>query len=145
MFITFFGSGYGVDYSSIYRFRAAFYGFQLFFRRPFFGNGFDSVYANYYVMAHNNIAEIAADFGIFALIIEEFFILFPLYFVFKKNNRSLEFRPFIMSTLIFMFLFQFFLVSFNSKIECIILPLCFAMIFPYEKRYVPIDHRTINI
>ena len=70
-----FGVGdYRIDSSTIGRFSAAMYGFRLFAESPLFGNGYNSVVSNYKIMAHNNIVEICADYGIFALIAEEILI-----------------------------------------------------------------------
>lgn len=146
MITSFFGGTGKGDDSFIYRFRGAYYAFQLFLRRPFYGNGFDSVYRNYVIMAHNNIAEIASDFGIFALFIEEFFIVYPLIkSAFKKNKIDRYYAIFAITCLFYMLFFQIFLVSFNSKIECIILPLCFAMLFSYRKKVVKNDYYRIDI
>ena len=146
MIASFFGGSGKGDDSFVYRFRGAYYAFQLFLRRPFYGNGFDSVYRNYVIMAHNNIAEIASDFGIFALTIEEFFILYPLIKAsFKKNKIEKHYSLFIIPCLFYMFFFQIFLVSFNSKIECILLPLCFAMLFSYRRKVIENDYYRIDI
>ena len=146
MITSFFGGTGKGDDSFVYRFRGAYYAFQLFLRRPFYGNGFDSVYRNYVIMAHNNIAEIASDFGIFALTIEEFFILYPLIKAsFKKNQIEKYYSLIIIPCLFYMFFFQIFLVSFNSKIECILLPLCFAMLFSYRKKVIKNDYYRIDI
>ena len=126
------GNGSRGDASFEGRFRGAYYGFVLFLNKPFFGNGFDAVNMNYIIMAHNNVAEVAADFGVFALLIEEFFIIFPLFKIikFQPNKQGLfsPFLPLAFSALFFMLFFQLFLVSFNSKIESIMIPMSFSLL-----------------
>ena len=146
MITSFFGGVGKGDDSFVYRFRGTYYAFQLFLRRPIYGNGFDSVYRNYVIMSHNNIAEIASDFGIFALAIEEFFIIYPLIKAsYKKNKIEKYYSFFIITCLFYTLFFQMFLVSFNSKIECIILPLCFAMLFLRQKKVIRNDYYRIDI
>ena len=111
------------DSSALSRFNAMINGFRLFFESPLFGNGANSVSNNYMIMAHNNIAEIGADFGVFALIFEEAIIIYP----FIKDEKSTS-KGKILTTLFgfYIFMIQFFLVVFNSKVESILLPLLFA-------------------
>ena len=116
-----FGVGdYRIDSSTIGRFSAAIYGFRLFAESPLFGNGYNSVVNNYKIMAHNNIAEIGADYGIIALIAEEILVLFPFIQLKKTAKKA---RAFVILFSSYLFLIQFFLVIFNSKIESILIPL----------------------
>ena len=117
---SFFGNikGAGVDNSTILRFKGALYGFELFFKNPIFGNGYSSVYRNYVIMAHNNFAEIAADFGIVGILSYETIILSIFLKVKAKHKTS------IILLLVYIFIFQLFLVSFNDKITCMVLALC---------------------
>ncbi len=120
-----FGIGdYGIDSSTTGRFSAALYGFRLFLDSPLFGNGFNSVVGNYKIMAHNNIAEIGADYGMFALLFEEVIIAYPL---FVRRDCNKKATIFVILICIYIFLVQFFLVVFNSKIESILLPLAFVL------------------
>jgi O-antigen ligase len=117
---------YSGDDSFEARLLGAYYGMGLFVNKPFFGNGFDSVYANYSIMAHNNFIEILADFGIFAFIVEEIMLFVP--FVHSIKNAHLEKDSasnfFVFVVMLFIILFQFFLVSYNSKVECMLIPIC---------------------
>ncbi len=120
-----FGIGdYRIDSSTTGRFSAALYGFRLFLDSPLFGNGFNSVVENYKIMAHNNIAEIGADYGLFALLFEEVMIVYPL---FARRDCNKKASIFVILICIYIFLVQFFLVVFNSKIESILLPLVFVL------------------
>lgn len=110
------------DSSSEGRFYAAIYGFKLFFQSPLFGNGYNSVVSNYKIMAHNNIAEISADYGIFALIIEELLLFVPL---FKRKKTDIQ--KLLILPLLYLLLIQLFLVSFNSKIDCIMLAIIYSL------------------
>lgn len=127
-----FGVGdYRIDSSTIGRFSAAMYGFRLFAESPLFGNGYNSVVNNYKIMAHNNIAEIGADYGIFALIAEEILILFPFTQLKKVPKKT---KAFIILFSSYLFLIQFFLVIFNSKIESILIPL--VIVLSGENRFI---------
>ena len=123
MINAFFGNveGAGVDNSFVSRFKGALYGIKLFFQNPLFGNGYDSVYRNFYIMAHNNVVEVAADFGLFGLITHECILLTPIFFNKKK-------RPEILLLLMFTVIFQLFLVSFDSKIDSMIVPFCYLFV-----------------
>ena len=118
-----FGSQH-VDTSTIGRFRGAQYGFKLLFESPLFGNGFNSVVANYKIMAHNNLAEIGADFGLPALILEEVLILYPL---FSRKKAAKKDIVFVLVIGFYIFAVQFVLVTFNSKIEAMLIPLLYAV------------------
>lgn len=117
--------GVRYDASAAERFKAAVYGFRLFFESPLFGNGLNSVASNFRVMAHNNFAEIGADYGIFALVFEEILICYPL---FKGKGVGKRGKAFVLLAGSFIFLTQFFLVVFNSKIESIVLAVVYALI-----------------
>ncbi len=123
MIYSFFGFGVStsIDSSSVYRFCGALYGFKLLFQNPFFGNGYRSVYRNYFIMSHNNISEIAASFGIFGLIVEELMICLPLFN--KWKDKKIE----VILINIYILIFQLFLVSYNAKIEAILLPMTFCL------------------
>lgn len=131
MFESFFASGAGGgDDSFEARLLAAMYGFGLFVQSPFVGNGFDAVYLNYNIMAHNNIVEVIADFGLTAFVIEELIILSPLLF-YKKYIHS-TCKPLILLVLLYTILFQLFLVSYNSKVELILIPIIHSFIFEQQ-------------
>ena len=121
------------DNSTASRFRAAKYGFELLFESPLFGNGFNSVYSNFKIMAHNNIAEIGADFGLPALILEETLILYPLL---SKRKTQAKDAVLIIVVGFYIFAIQFFLVTFNSKIEAIMIPLLYVLL-DKECSFVP--------
>ena len=114
-----------MDGSAAQRLNVAIYGLRLFLESPLFGSGYNSVFTNYYVMAHNNIVEIAADYGFLALFAEQVKILYPL-FVIKKVNK--EKRLLVLMLCIYLFGIQFFLVSFNSKIESFLIPVVYLLI-----------------
>lgn len=112
------------DSSALSRFNAMINGFRLFFESPIFGNGYNSVVNNYMIMAHNNIAEIGSDYGVFALLFEEIIIIYPI----LKDEKSTEKGKIFTAIFgLYIFMIQLFLVVFNSKVESIILPLLFAV------------------
>lgn len=123
------------DGSASNRLNVAIYGFRLFLDSPLFGSGYSSVYRNYYVMAHNNIVEIAADYGFFALFFEEVKILYPL-FTFRQVEKDKKLL--VLMLCIYLFGIQFFLVSFNSKIEAFLIP------FIYLFLQKPLDYSTVS-
>ena len=85
-----------------------------------------------FTAAHNNIAEIGADFGIFAVLFEEIIILYPLI---KDKNSNKNEKIFTGLFCAYIFLIQLFLVVFNSKVECILLPLVFILTNDKEAFY----------
>lgn len=128
IFATLVGSNkYKSDASALERSRAAIYGFRLLLESPLLGNGYSSVVKNYVAMAHNNFAEIGADYGIFALILEELIILYPLFNRKRANKNNVLFIKLVS---FYIFLVQFVLVVFNSKIESILLPIIFVLSRP---------------
>lgn len=129
------------------RLGGALVGFRIFLQYPLTGNGIDAVYNEYFITAHNNFSEVLADFGIFGFMAEEALFVIPMVaFVKKKWKNGIWFFP----CLLFFFLFQFFLLSYNSKPDNLILTLCFASAFPngfypscLEKRVVSMGRANI--
>ena len=125
IFTSLFNSGDNrPDASTLGRLQAAVYGFRLFLENPLFGGGFNFVVNNYMIMAHNNVAEIGADYGVFAVLFEEIIILYPLI---KDDNSSDDEKILTGMFGLYILLIQLFLVVFNSKVEAILLPLLFAV------------------
>ena len=139
VFNSFFGSVNSARYdnSAILRFRGAIYGFELFFHNPFFGNGYSSVYRNYYIMSHNNIAEICADFGIVGILSYESILAISL--VKNKNKRFC-----IILILLYIIIFQLFLVCFNDKITSILVAFC-ASNARFEKKTIVAGATFANV
>ena len=126
IFVSLFNIGKTrADSSALQRLDGAIAGFQLFMESPLFGNGCNSVYRNYTIMAHNNIAEIAADYGLFALLFEEILLVYPLFNLKRINNK---YKPFAIMLAVYIILLQFFLVIFNSKVESLLIPFLYLMI-----------------
>ena len=112
------------DSSAIGRYNAMVFGFRLFCESPLFGNGYNSVVNSYMIMAHNNISEIGADYGIFALLFEELLIIYPV----LRDEKAVEKGKLFTAIFgMYVFVIQMFLVVFNSKVELIVLPLMFIM------------------
>ena len=132
--ISIFGTLFGInnvsneyDASTVIRFQALTYSFQLFLNSPLFGNGYESVFLNYNVMSHNNFGEIAANFGIFAVITYELILFLPL--IYLKRIKP-NYRYFAFTILLYFILLQFFLLLFNSKIENIFLGVVYGLVCP---------------
>jgi len=145
IFSTFFGTGNKIDESSVGRFDFAVEAFKLFFEKPLLGNGFNSVPLFTYgrgSYAHNNFAEILANFGFVFFALYEFVLLLPLLRKeFRKNNGCLFFFS------LYIFIFQLFLVTYYLKIDGLILPL-FAASIPstgpvFSASYSPTKKRII--
>jgi hypothetical protein len=131
------------DLSTFERWNAAVSGFYLFLEKPLFGWGANYVSTSdvYSIYSHNNIAEVAACFGIFGLLSEETLFIKPFIHSLKKKNYSTD-RLFMFSAMIafFMIIFQFFLVSYYSKIEFYYLSLMYSSM-PTEVIDMPkLDH-----
>lgn len=143
MFASLGISGGRSDGSFEDRFQGAVVGFRIFLNYPLTGNGYDSVYANFSITAHNNFSEVLADFGIFGFILEESFFIIPMYALWKKRWPNGQwFAP----TLLFFFCFQLFLLSCNSKPDNLLITLCFASSYPagcypkfLKKRFIKTD------
>lgn len=99
---------------------------RLFLSRPMFGYGYDQV--QYFthgqgLFSHNNFTELAASFGIVTLIVYEVLLIMPLIKMIKtkKMNQNLSIL------IVYLFIFQIFLVIFRKKIEFILMPLFFSI------------------
>ena len=121
-----FSNGGNVDYSFIDRFNLAFYGLRLFSSKPLFGYGYDQV--QYYTwgknaFSHNNFIELLASFGVFGFISFEFILIFPIFKNWKKTDKEIA-----IFSLLYLFLFQLFLIIYRKKIEYFLIPLAFSLI-----------------
>ena len=102
--------------------------FRMFFTKPLFGFGYDQVQYQTEGIAqfsHNNFTELAASFGVLAMVLYQAILLIPLIHMArqKKINTTL-----VMLTL-YLFIFQMFLVIFRKKIEFILFPLFFSIAY----------------
>lgn len=127
IFNAFFEPGEKVDGSASDRIKLFVEGFELFLTRPFLGYGYDQV--QYYthgvgMFSHSNIAELLASFGVVGFLAFEALIVYPLYYAFKNDKYKKE----AITTLFYLFIFQFFLIIFRKKIEFMLIPLGFACI-----------------
>jgi len=123
MIYSLFGFG-GGDRSANERFELAKDAFLFFLDSPIFGHGYNYV-AEHSVgfFAHNNFLEILADYGLFALVFFETMLIIP-FLRLRKHRGSI--KVFIGSTLIYLFVFQLFLVTYYTKIDHIIISFAFA-------------------
>ncbi|MDD4211348.1 MAG: O-antigen ligase family protein [Clostridia bacterium] len=130
IFNTFVSGNGGIDNSSAFRFEFILNGLRLFAKAPLFGFG-------YYMTAHfsatsgsfthNNIAELLGCHGIFSLIVFEVLMILPLIKESKKNPR-------VFTSILFITLFQLFLVQYNKKIEYVLLAIAFSF---FQINYIP--------
>lgn len=121
MFASLFSGTSSGDDSFNWRLKASMYALRIWISNPLLGGGYGAVYSSYLSMSHNNIAEILASFGIFALIIEEVILFLPL---FKDRLNT----PSVFLVVSYIIIFQLFLVSYNSKIEQALLPICYSFV-----------------
>lgn len=125
MINSMFSKGDSVDNSFVDRFNLALYGLRLFISKPIFGYGYDQV--QYFTwgknaFSHNNFVELLASFGIVGFVFFEALLIYPIIKGVRKNNEIAFF------SLLYIFVFQFFLIVFRKKIEYFIIPLAFSFI-----------------
>jgi hypothetical protein len=133
MIAVFFGKNTGaLDYSSEHRLELALQAIYLFLQKPIFGGGFNAVASDAFriMFAHNNFAEILADFGIFALVVFEILIFYPMSKLKRKNEPLSGFGLFVC---FYMMVMQFFVVTYYSKIEYLLLAFVYATIFDVKE------------
>lgn len=130
IFSTFFGnSGTQIDYSARDRFEYAVDAFKLFASRPLFGYGPGGVISySSGGYAHNNFAELLADYGLVGFVFFEAVIIRLLCSSYKKKKDNYSLC--IFGIALYLFIFQFFLVTFNIKIDYLL----FAVLFGYIER-----------
>ena len=144
IFSTFFGKpGSKIDYSARDRFEYAIDAFKLFAARPLFGYGPGGVISHSSGgYAHNNFAELLADYGFVGFIFFEFLIIKPLYFAYKKKKNN--FSLCIFGITLYIFIFQFFLVTFNVKIDYIFFAIFFGCIEAKKKGVIEFGFDRLN-
>ncbi len=120
------GGGRG-DGSTESRFSSIIIGLRIFLENPLFGAGNDAVFRNYDITSHNNFAQVLANYGIFAFLAHESVMVLSLV---KLKKADVPYKLIVLPTLLYVFLFQFFLFTFNSKPASILIPLCFYLVFP---------------
>lgn len=134
MFESFFSGSGNVDYSFVDRFYLAIYGLRLFISKPIFGYGYNQV--QYYTwgknaFSHNNYVELLGSFGVIGFIIFEIIMFYPFVKNIRRANKELP-----LYTLLYLILFQAFLIIFRKKIEYFIIPLSFSFIeYPVHKYF----------
>lgn len=110
-------------------------GLRLFLTRPLFGFGYDQVQHFTHgvgLFSHNNFIELGASFGVLGLLAYETLLLMPLIKMFKHKRINQN----LLILVIYLFIFQFFLVIFRKKIEFILMPLFFSIsCFGYYSYY----------
>lgn len=119
---TFSSSNSGYDSSTAARFHGAIYGLALWSQRLIFGTGGNAGIFQYFdVMAHNNISQTASWYGLFGLVFEEMIIFYPLI---KSRGKDVN----ILLLIVYIIVFQFLLVSINSKTENMVIPICVSLL-----------------
>ncbi len=139
-----FESGRG-DGSFESRYKSIVVGLRIFLENPLFGAGNEAVYRSYRTTAHNNFAQVLASYGIFAFVAHEAVIILPIA---KLRKSSEPYKKLVLPMLLFIFLFQFFLFTFNSKPGSILIALCFYLMFPdgcYTKSMKRASVRTTRL
>ena len=139
--ISFFSQNTAGDNSANERLELANDAFLLFITNPLFGYGPNAV-VDYTIggYAHNNFAELLADYGMFSFVAFELLIIIPLKNqMFNKGVRAYENSVAIIPILFFIFFFQFFLVTFYTKTEYILLPLAYSASSPMYSPNIKIE------
>lgn len=140
---SFLGIDLGVrnDGSATARFVLLLDGFKLFLERPIFGFGegqiqlFTHGKGSY---SHNNVVELLASYGLFTFLIFEFFLFAP---IFQKDNR--KGNEILLPVLIFMIIFQFFLVTYYLKVEVFFIAIALANTHFKKDYYFALDIKKI--
>ena len=131
MFNSFFSSSDNGDNSLNDRFFLALEGLDLFTSKPIFGYGYDQV-RNFThgrgQFSHNNFAELLASFGLFGFLSFEALLVYPIVKELKKKEKD----EFALFTLLYLFIFQIFLIIYRKKIEYLLIPIGFS--YFQEKR-----------
>jgi len=111
------------DASGAQRLQGAFNAFYLFLEKPLFGGGLSATYSDYSIVSHNNVAEVASNYGVLGLIAEEFLFIYPLFCLRKKKDKI---SRLFFGIMLFLTFYQLFLISFDSKIENFMFSFVFA-------------------
>jgi len=138
------GGDVASDASAGQRLEFALDSLSLFLSRPLFGFGFDSV--RFFTLypgspAHNNFAELLGDLGIIGFLSFEIIIIYPFFVIMKNKEKN---RFLFLSFLIYIFIFQFFLVTYYTKIEYLILSCSFGFISSNSNNWVSIRFRKFK-
>lgn len=114
-----------LDFSTKFRKIASIEAFELFLQRPLFGYGFwgTNIYSFNKMSTHNNFTALLGNFGIIAFLIFQAFLIFPIYSNIKKNKNI---NYLFIALLLYIFVFQTFLITFTSKFEYLIFPFTYA-------------------
>lgn len=143
IFITFFSGGSVVeDGSAASRLEYALDGFKIFFSSPLFGvgpNGMIRFLTGRY--SHNTLSELAGDFGILGLILFESLLLLPIFKIKRANKQQ---KLFTICIVFFLFFFQFFLVTFSSKLEYLLLSVLYGQISQNLSTYFQLEFSFKN-
>lgn len=109
------------DYSTALRLEFVPEGLEMFLKKPFFGYGVNAVFRQYSIDGndtHNNFIELLVDYGIFAFILYEGFLVYSASKIVKSKNES---KYLFLTWLIAIFVTQFFYPIYSLKVEFILL------------------------
>ena len=143
-----FGLGQGSgDGSFESRLLSIIVGLRVFLENPLFGAGNEAVLRCFSITAHNNFAQVLANYGIFAFLAHESVMLLPLAKLKKSDEPH---KKLVLPLLLFLFIFQFFLFTFNSKPGSILIAVSFYLMYPNgcyttSLRRASIRYTKINI
>lgn len=131
----FLGESVSIDNSTYYRIIALKEAIELFFQRPLIGYGFfgTNLYSFNKMSTHNNFASLLGDFGIFAFIFFEALLLIPIILFFRERNDKEHFLILVISFLFYIFIFQFFLINYYTKLEYFLLPYPYSILIKNKR------------
>ena len=114
-----------IDYSANDRLIGALTSFKISLNKIIFGFGYMSAtrFTPFNIQAHNNFAELLIDFGLSGFVCYEFLIILPIWKGFNKQEY-----PHIVSIMLYMLLFQFFLTTYYKKFEYIFFACIYAIL-----------------
>lgn len=113
------------DGSANNRLQGAITAIKIGLNKPIFGFGYKSAtrFTVTNIQAHNNFAELFIDFGIVGLLLYESLLFLPLWKGFDRNKM-----PYVLSIILYMFLFQLFLTTYYKKFEYIFLACIYSIL-----------------
>jgi O-antigen/teichoic acid export membrane protein/O-antigen ligase len=111
------------DYSTALRLEFVPEGLEMFLKKPFFGYGVNAIFRQFSIDGndtHNNFVELLVDYGLFAFVLYEGFLVYSASKIIRTKNES---KYLFLTWLIAIFLTQFFYPIYPLKVEFILL--CF--------------------
>ena len=134
MFNTLLGTSENIsefDFSIHNRMVAMVEGIELFLARPLYGYGFGGtrIYSFIIMEPHNNFVFLLGNFGIFSFLLFQTFLLFPIIKIIESHRKTEQpFNLLLAAIILYVFIFQLFLVNYYTKIEYFAFPFAYSVL-----------------